>query len=78
MELREKIVDFEKYCKICEYKDYPDEAIPCCYCLDNPTNQESHTPTEFKKSKKRKQKEKIQEERKLLQSKSRMRLVNRG
>lgn len=46
----EKEVDFEKYCKLCEYeKSDPDlEDSPCSHCLDYPTNQFTSKPVDFK------------------------------
>lgn len=43
-----KEVYFDKYCDICRYKDYPEEAEPCCYCLNEPYNIDSHKPTRYK------------------------------
>ena len=40
----EKIVLFSIYCKTCKYKDYPESALPCHDCLNNPSNIDSHRP----------------------------------
>lgn len=40
----EKIVLFDIYCKTCKYKDYPEAALPCHDCLNNPSNVDSHKP----------------------------------
>ena len=43
----EKIVEFDKYCKICKYKDLPETEDPCWDCLENPVNVYSRRPTGF-------------------------------
>jgi hypothetical protein len=43
----EKIVEFDKYCKICKYKDLPETEDPCWDCLEDPVNVYSHRPTGF-------------------------------
>ena len=43
-----KEVDFEKYCKICEYCDTPETDDPCFDCLDEPVNLHSRKPVNFK------------------------------
>lgn len=56
---REHIVDFEKWCPTCKYKDYPQEAIPCCYCLDEATNTDSRKPVKWKKQEEPEKKKKV-------------------
>ena len=58
MEYIDKIVDFEKYCKDCEYKDTEDYKDPCHECLNNPSNEHSHKPINFKKKEKKSNKKK--------------------
>lgn len=50
MEIREKIVEFNKYCKTCEHKDIRDDLgqDPCHECLNNPTNTNSRKPVNYK------------------------------
>ena len=49
-----KEVHFNEYCIKCEYLNYPEEAEPCCYCLNKPYNINSHKPIKFKERKKEK------------------------
>ena len=49
-----KEVYFNEYCIKCEYLNYPEEAEPCCYCLNKPYNLNSHKPIKFKERKKEK------------------------
>jgi len=44
MELRDKIVDFKKYCETCKYRDLYEGEDPCNDCLDNPVNEHSRKP----------------------------------
>lgn len=41
-------VDFEKYCKTCEFKDLEEKHDPCCDCLDYGYNAESAKPVNWK------------------------------
>lgn len=45
-----KIVDFKKYCQLCEHKNdddtYPDS--PCYDCMEEPVNEYSRKPVNFK------------------------------
>ena len=43
-----KLVDFEEYCKTCEYKDLEDNLDPCNECLEHPVNLYSHKPVKWK------------------------------
>lgn len=45
---REKIVEFDKHCKNCVYKDLPETKDPCYECLTEPVNVYSHRPIKFK------------------------------
>lgn len=56
MEIREKIVEFDKYCKTCEYKDSKDHLDPCHECLNNPVNTDSRKPVNYKEAEKKKEK----------------------
>lgn len=47
MEIREKIVDFKKYCETCKHKDTDECKNPCNECLDNPANVDSHKPVNY-------------------------------
>lgn len=49
MEIKDKIVRFDKYCKDCEYYDLNEAYDPCNECLNNPSNQNSQKPVNFKK-----------------------------
>ncbi len=41
-------VYFYQYCPKCRYSKHPEEADPCAECLEEPYNQESHKPVNFK------------------------------
>lgn len=45
-----KEVYFDQYCIKCKYinDDENDPESPCWDCLENPTNQDSHKPVNFK------------------------------
>lgn len=44
----EKIVDFHKYCELCEYSELSESDDPCFDCLSEPVNTYSHRPIKFK------------------------------
>lgn len=44
-----KIVDFEPFCKTCEYQKRPEFEKPCNECLENPVNFESKRPLKWSK-----------------------------
>lgn len=46
-----KIVDFEKYCKLCKYYELTESEDPCWDCLETPANYESHKPIKFVEAK---------------------------
>lgn len=46
-----KIVEFDKYCDRCKYKDNPAVEDPCNECLDNPVNEDSYKPVKFEEAK---------------------------
>lgn len=50
----DKIVDFHKYCAICKYFEKEEIDDPCFECLDNPVNEYSHRPVNFKEDTSRK------------------------
>ena len=52
MEIVDKIVDFHKYCKTCEFKNFSEADQPCDECLSNPTNTYSQKPTCYKPNEK--------------------------
>ena len=43
-----KFVDFEKYCKKCEYNNTAESDVPCWECLEQPVNYHSEKPIHFK------------------------------
>lgn len=49
-----KEVLFNEFCKSCTYEKYPEEAMPCCDCLQEPANIDSHKPVRFKEKDTRK------------------------
>lgn len=44
----EKFVEFNEYCKKCEYRDLSERDDPCFDCLDEPVNVYTHRPINFK------------------------------
>ena len=76
MEIIEKIVDFEKYCKYCKHNSDPEYTEPCSFCLDTPVNNNSERPIYFEPTDEFKKKDKIQKERKRLESRSRLKRIN--
>ena len=44
----DKIVDFHKYCELCEYSELIESDDPCFDCLSEPVNVYSHIPIKFK------------------------------
>ena len=57
MEIIEKIVEFDKYCKTCEHNNSKEYLDPCHECLNNPTNTNSKKPVNYKKKETKKKKE---------------------
>ena len=76
MEIIEKIVDFEKYCKYCKHKNDLEYTEPCRFCLDTPVNNNSERPIYFEPTDEFKKKDKVQKERKRLESRSRLKRIN--
>lgn len=48
MQMEIKIVEFDKYCKLCKYTNMNEDSDPCHECLGNPTRPNSHKPVMFK------------------------------
>jgi hypothetical protein len=53
MEYPYKIVDFEKYCKDCKYKETNSDLDPCNECLSNTVNLHSEKPVKFEEKDKK-------------------------
>jgi len=53
MEIVNKIVEFDKYCKTCEFRDTKEYLNPCHDCLNNPTNVNSRKPINYKEDEKK-------------------------
>lgn len=49
MDIEYKEVDFEKYCKTCEYEKLKGFESPCNECLENGMNLHTSKPTEWVK-----------------------------
>lgn len=49
--MSEKEVLFDKYCVECEHFEKNEEDDPCCDCLSQGWNEDSHKPVEFKEKK---------------------------
>lgn len=43
----EKEVYFHEYCKLCQHFKKTEEEEPCCDCLNEPVNTNSHKPVYF-------------------------------
>ena len=52
------IVQFDEYCKKCAYYKRSESEDPCWECLDNPVNEDSRRPVNFKENKKSKKERK--------------------
>lgn len=50
MEHEYKEVYFDQYCKSCKHKDTDEKDDPCCECLDEPFNLNSHKPVRWEES----------------------------
>ena len=48
---RDKEVFFYKYCHKCKHEDCREADEPCSTCLNNPVNDFSHKPINFKEKK---------------------------
>lgn len=47
-----KEVHFHEYCVTCEHRNVANTDEPCCACLDEPLNWNSHKPVKYEKSEK--------------------------
>ena len=47
MENKEKIVNFEKYCRTCKHSKKREYEDPCDDCLDYPVNDEGRRPVRW-------------------------------
>lgn len=45
--MADRIVDFERYCKLCKNRSLPEEDDICDECLDNPVKNDSRIPVNF-------------------------------
>lgn len=45
-----KEVYFDQYCKSCKHKDLAETDDPCCECLDEGSNVESHKPVRYEEA----------------------------
>lgn len=65
MDNKDHIVEFDKYCSTCQYKNVDDTKglEPCNECLANPINTNSRKPINYKKiEENKKAKENIKKE----------------
>ena len=44
MENRERFVEFDQYCKTCQYEKLAETDSPCDECLEHPVNLNSNKP----------------------------------
>ena len=42
-----KEVRFDRYCKLCKYKDLPEKADPCNECMETPMRSGSCKPEKY-------------------------------
>lgn len=47
MEIIEKEVYFDQYCKTCKHFKLSETEEPCCDCLEQPVNMYTHKPTKY-------------------------------
>lgn len=45
--MKEKICEFWNYCKHCAFEKLSEYETPCCDCLEQPVNEDSHKPVKF-------------------------------
>ncbi len=45
-----KEVYFDKYRQSCTYADNKEDAEPCCECLNDPVNVDSHRPVKWEEA----------------------------
>ena len=50
MEIIDHLVEFDKYCKTCKFREKKKKKgeEPCNECLNNPINQDSRKPVNYK------------------------------
>lgn len=44
----ELFVEFDRYCKTCQYEKLEEAEAPCSECLEYPVNANSHKPVCYK------------------------------
>lgn len=49
MQDRERFVEFDQYCKTCQYEKLGESDSPCEECLEHPMNLESTKPFCYKR-----------------------------
>lgn len=49
MELYEREVRFDLYCKTCKYRTKPEHEDPCNDCMDTPVRRETSVPLYWRK-----------------------------
>lgn len=49
MQIEDKIVEFDKYCKSCKHFTKKESEDPCHDCLNEPTNINSRKPIMYEK-----------------------------
>ena len=47
-----RIIEFEKWCYKCEFKDVPDDKEPCDICQTKCARLNTHKPLKYKEAKK--------------------------
>ena len=48
---KEKIVEFNEWCKLCKHYDKKESEDPCFDCLADPVNTNTHKPTKWEEKK---------------------------
>lgn len=54
MEIIDRFVDYNKYCKICKHRNLEEFRDPCNDCLDNPVMAGTKIPMHYEEDEKRK------------------------
>lgn len=50
MESKQKEVRFDLYCKTCKYYKLDESEDPCNECLNEPSNEDSHKPVNWREA----------------------------
>ena len=51
MEYNYKEVYYDQYCEFCKHRNASEDECPCCACLNEPVNTNSHKPFYWEENK---------------------------